>query len=146
VKLVAGVPIARRLVARVPLARRLALALAAALVLLAPLGAQAQRCRALDGDTMQCGAERVRLYDVYAAEWNEPGGRAARRNLQRLLASGEVRIVRHGQDRYGRTLADVYVNGRRVVQRDIGPRAGRGLRSGYASRVHRRKPPPAGGR
>lgn len=118
-----------------PHAAALALAL-----LFAPLAAGAApglRCRALDGDTMQCGAERVRLYDVYAAEWNEPGGREARRKLQRLLASGEVRLVRHGADRYGRTLADVYVNGRRVVQADIGPRAGRGLRSGYASRVWR---------
>ena len=123
-------------------------ALALALLLLAPLGAQAQRCRALDGDTMQCGAERVRLYDVYAAEWDEPGGREARRNLQRLLGSGEVQLARHGQDRYGRTLAHVYVNGRRIVQGDIGPRAGRGLRSGYASRVVKshRPPKPAAGK
>ncbi len=136
-------PLARRLVPKVPLAMRLALAAAAALLALAPLAAQAERCRALDGDTMQCGAERVRLYDVYAAEWNEPGGRAARRNLQRVLASGEVRLVRHGQDRYGRTLADAYVNGRKIVQSDIGPRAGRGLRSRYASRVHRHRRPAA---
>jgi len=116
---------------------RLARTVAAALVLLVPLAAQAERCRALDGDTMQCGAERVRLYDVYAAEWNEPGGKQARRNLQRLLSSGRVELVRHGRDRYGRTLADAYVEGRKIVQSDIGPRAGRGLRSRYASRVHR---------
>ncbi len=109
-------------------------------VLATASGAQAQRCRALDGDSMQCGPERVRLYDVYAAEWDEPGGREAKRNLQRRLAEGEVRLVRHGQDRYGRTLADAYVNGRKIVQSDIGPRAGKGLRSGYASRVVIRQP------
>jgi endonuclease YncB( thermonuclease family) len=114
----------------------------AAVALVTASGAHAQACRALDGDTLQCGAERVRLYDVYAAEWDEPGGREARRNLQRRLAEGGVRLVRHGQDRYGRTLADAYVNGRKILQSDIGPRAGRGLRSGYASRVVTRRPPP----
>ena len=112
-------------------------------VLAAPFPAQAERCRALDGDSLQCGAERVRLYDVYAAEWNEPGGREAKRNLQRLLGAGEVQLARHGQDRYGRTLADVYVNGRKIVQSDIGPRKGKGVRSGNATRIHvRRSPPP----
>ena len=121
---------------------RAARAAALALLLLASAGAGAQRCRALDGDTLQCGPERVRLYNVYAAEWNEPGGREAKRNLQRALGAGEIQLVRHGQDRYGRTLADVYVNGRKIVQSDVGPRKGRGLRSGYASRVHVRRAPP----
>jgi len=91
-------------------------------------------CRAVDGDSLRCGWERIRLYDVYAAELNEPGGREARANLRRLIRSGELRIVRRGKDRYGRTLADLYVNGRKIVQEDIGPRAGRGTRSGHASR------------
>jgi endonuclease YncB( thermonuclease family) len=91
-------------------------------------------CRAVDGDSLRCGSERVRLYDVYAAELNEPGGREARANLQRWVRSGELRLVRHGKDRYGRTLADLYVNGRKIAQEDIGPRAGRGVRSRYASR------------
>jgi endonuclease YncB( thermonuclease family) len=91
-------------------------------------------CRAVDGDSLRCGWERIRLYDVYAAELNEPGGREARANLRRLIRSGELRIVRRGKDRYGRTLADLYVNGHKIVQEDIGPRAGRGTRSGHASR------------
>ena len=87
---------------------------------------EAQRCRALDGDTVQCGAERVRLRDVYAAERGEPLAEAQRRALQRRLDRGRVRIVRHGTDPYGRTLGDVYVDGRRVTQLDVGARAGRG--------------------
>jgi endonuclease YncB( thermonuclease family) len=96
--------------------------------------ALAERCRATDGDSLRCGGERVRLADVYAAELNQKGGRAAKRNLAALVDGRDVRLVRHGRDRYGRTLADVYVDGRRVVQSDIGPRSGNGARSGYATR------------
>ena len=45
----------------------------------------------------------------------------------------EIELRRHGHDRYGRTLADVYVHGRKIRQSDIGPRAGRGTKSGYAA-------------
>jgi endonuclease YncB( thermonuclease family) len=98
------------------------------------LPAAAERCRAMDGDTLQCGSERVRLYAVYAAEMNEYGGAEAKRNLQAFVRGREVELQRYGQDRYGRTLADLYVDGRKVLQEDIGPRAGRGTRSNYASR------------
>lgn len=77
----------------------------------------------------------MRLYDVYAAELNQAGGRAAQRKLDALVRHRDVVLRRHGTDRYGRTLADVYVEGRKVVQADIGPRAGNGVRSGYASRI-----------
>ena len=96
---------------------------------LCPLGGIAgERCLAIDGDTLVCNHQRVRLTNVYAAELNEPGGRAAKRRLQMLIASGEVALRPFGRDRYGRTLAEVYVNGRRIEQADIGPRAGRGAR------------------
>src|SRR5437762_11609491 len=85
-----------------------------------------ERCIAIDGDTLVCNHQKVRLTNVYAAELNEPGGAAAKRRLQALIASGEVALRPFGQDRYGRTLAEVYVNGRRIEQADIGPRAGRG--------------------
>jgi len=90
-----------------------------------PLGAQA-RCRAVDGDTIRCGSERIRLRQIYAPEMSEPGGADARARLQRRLEEGEVRLERHGRDRYGRTRADVYIDGTRIEQRDIGPRGGRG--------------------
>ena len=68
----------------------------------------------------------MRLTNVYAAELNQPGGYAAKRRLQFLVSSGEVMLRPYGLDRCGRTLAEVYVNGRRIEQADIGPRAGRG--------------------
>lgn len=85
-----------------------------------------ERCVAIDGDTLVCNRHKVRLTNVYAAELNEPGGAAAKRRMQAIVASGEVTLRPFGQDRYGRTLAEVYVNGRRIEQADIGPRAGRG--------------------
>jgi endonuclease YncB( thermonuclease family) len=52
----------------------------------------------------QCDAER-RL------------GRVASRRLEELLRRGRVRVVESGRrDRYGRTLANVYVNGRDVAE------------------------------
>ena len=88
-----------------------------------------ERCIAIDGDSLVCNRQKIRLTNVYAAELNEPGGHGSKRRLQTLIASGEVTLRPFGQDRYGRTLAEVYVNGRRVEQADIGPRAGRGAKS-----------------
>src|SRR5439155_3093660 len=95
--------------------------------------------------TLVCNRRKVRLTNVYAAELNEAGGRIAKRRLQMLIASGEVQLRAFGHDRYGRMLAEVYVNGRRIEQADIGPRAGRGAQW-YGNRHHQfglRKTPPA---
>jgi endonuclease YncB( thermonuclease family) len=86
----------------------------------------AERCIAIDGDTLVCNHQKVRLTNVYAAEMNQPGGSAAKKKLQALVQNREVGLVTHGHDRYGRILAEVYVGGRRIEQGDIGPRAGRG--------------------
>jgi hypothetical protein len=84
------------------------------------------RCLAIDGDTLVCNHQKVRLTNVYAAELNQVGGSAAKQRLRALVSSGEVVLRPVGTDRYGRLLAEVYVNGRRIEQADIGPRAGRG--------------------
>jgi endonuclease YncB( thermonuclease family) len=102
-----------------------------ALALLVLLGSPStllagERCLAIDGDTLVCNHRKVRLTNVYAAELNQPGGHAAKRRLQLIVSSGELVIRPFGLDRYGRTLAEVYVNGRRIEQGDIGPRGGRG--------------------
>lgn len=85
-----------------------------------------ERCIAIDGDTLVCNQRKVRLTNVYAAELNETGGRVAKRRLHELVKSDEVVLRSYGQDRHGRILAEVYINGRRIEQSDIGPRAGRG--------------------
>ena len=106
-------------------------------VLLLPAAALAgERCLAIDGDTLVCNHRKVRLTNVYAAELNESGGHAAKRRLQALVSAGDVQIRAYGTDRYGRTLAEVYVNGRRIEQADIGPRAGRGA-EWHGDRHHR---------
>lgn len=103
------------------------------LLLLSGLAAAAgagERCLAIDGDTLVCNRQKVRLTNVYAAELNEAGGAAAKHRLQALIRSGEVTLKPYGHDRYGRILAEAFVNGRRIEQADIGPRVGRGSRFG----------------
>ena len=94
--------------------------------------AAGERCIAVDGDTLVCNRQKFRLTNVYAAELNEAGGGAAKRRLQSLVSGHDVQLKRFGQDRYGRILAEAYVDGRRIEQSDIGPRAGRGSRFGAA--------------
>jgi endonuclease YncB( thermonuclease family) len=70
----------------------------------------------IDGDTLRVGANRVRLRGINAPELAEPNGEAARQRLEQLLQEGPIRIVPHGQDVYGRTVADVFVDGRNVAE------------------------------
>lgn len=87
--------------------------------------AAGERCIAIDGDTLVCNHQKVRLTNVYAAELNQAGGHAAKRRLQAIVMSGNVVLRKLGQDHYGRALAEVYVDGKLIEQADIGPRAGR---------------------
>jgi hypothetical protein len=89
----------------------------AAVVLL--LGADAwakERCVAIDGATLQCGSERVRVDGLKAEAVDE----LARQRLQRRIQSGEVVIQRGGKDRHGRTHGRLFVNGNRITQADLG--------------------------
>jgi hypothetical protein len=98
-------------------------------------GVLAERCLAIDGDTLVCNRQKVRLTNVYAPELNQSGGAAAKRRLQALVQGRDVALRAYGHDRYGRLLAEAYVNGRRIEQADIGPRVGRG--SGWHAERHR---------
>jgi endonuclease YncB( thermonuclease family) len=89
----------------------------------------------VDGDTLVCNHQKVRLTNVYAAEMNQPGGSAAKRRLQALVQNRDVALRPHGKDRYGRLLAEAFVDGRRIEQNDVGPRAGRG--STWGAERHR---------
>lgn len=76
-------------------------------------------CTVVDGDTLRCGEERVRLLGIDAPEMPghcrqgrtcAPGDpRASKDALKRLIGRAKVRLVRVGKDRYGRTLAVAYV-------------------------------------
>lgn len=83
-------------------------------------------CTVVDGDTLRCGSERIRLLGIDAPDdpgngrcrpYPKPGAvcdaaraAASKAALVRLSAR-PLTIERVGQDRYGRTLAMVYAGG-----------------------------------
>jgi hypothetical protein len=81
--------------------------------------------RAIDGDTLRYGPDRIRIRGYNAPERSEPRGLEATLRLQQLLHEGEISIVPHGHDVYGRTLADVFVNGQNVAEVMTGEGFGR---------------------
>ena len=72
--------------------------------------------RAVDGDTIRVGGERIRLRGIDTPEMSEFDGPAAKRRLEELLRNGPIRIVPHGRDVYHRLLADVFVNDQNVAE------------------------------
>ena len=72
--------------------------------------------RLIDGDTFAVGAERFRIRGINAPETTEAGGFDATQRLDLLLHEGPVLVIPYGQDTYGRTLAEVYVNNRNVAE------------------------------
>lgn len=72
--------------------------------------------RSIDGDTFAVGTERFRVRGLDAPESNESGGFSASQRLDLLLHQGQVLVIPYGQDTYGRTLAEVYVNNRNVAE------------------------------
>lgn len=85
--------------------------------------------RVIDGDSLQVrvrglGVIEVRLHGVDTPEWDQPYGRAARRELRRLVARQRVDLVSETTDSYGRLVATVY-RGDLNVNREM-------VRRGYA--------------
>jgi len=77
----------------------------------------------VDGDALWLRGEKIRLqgFDTPETTTNICGGqkeiilgRKATARLTQLLNSGEVSFRRVGQDKYGRTIADFYVDGTEV--------------------------------
>jgi endonuclease YncB( thermonuclease family) len=85
-----------------------------------------ERCSALDGQTLVCGRERVRVDGLRGPSLEEPGGHEARQRLQRRIQAGELIIDRTGRDKWGRTLGRAYVNGKRITQLDVDTNTRRG--------------------
>ena len=91
-------------------------ALAFALLLLAsPVSA---RTILIDGDTIDVDGVRIRIAAIDTPETFRPRcereralGIAAKERLRELLDAGAVTFTPTGVDRYGRTLAHVFVNG-----------------------------------
>lgn len=68
---------------------------------------------AIDGDTIACSGERIRILGVNTPEIHgrcPAQAEAARRFTAEVLRASVIIIEPHGRDRYGRTLAVVYVN------------------------------------
>jgi endonuclease YncB( thermonuclease family) len=72
----------------------------------------------VDGDTFWLQGEKIRIEGLDAPEISQPQcsaeralGNQARDTLLAVLNSGDIAVERHGEDRYGRTLADVYAGG-----------------------------------
>ncbi len=75
----------------------------------------------IDGDTVRFQDEdgktrTIRLYQIDAPEWNQPFGKEAARYLAGLVKGKTVSIIaRRFDDKYGRDIADLYVDDMWVV-------------------------------
>jgi endonuclease YncB( thermonuclease family) len=66
----------------------------------------------MDGDTFEAAdGTKVRLHCIDAPELSQPGGEESRIFLSVLLSGQTVGIDKKGIDKYGRTIAEVTVNG-----------------------------------
>ena len=74
------------------------------------------KIQVIDGDTFAYGKQRIRLHGIDTPELSEPGGPEAADRLRTLLQEGPVTLLAGPTDKYGRTVADVFVNQRSVVQ------------------------------
>ncbi len=99
---------------------------------------QIQDWRVIDGDTIELAGERIRILDIDTPETfrsqcdaEQQLGELAAARLAALLQGREIRLERQGEDRYGRTLAHVYVDERSVGEILIA--------EGYAVRYDRRR-------
>lgn len=75
-----------------------------------------------DGDTVLCLDEhntqhKVRLVGIDAPEIGQPFGTVSRDGLRALVLRKSVTVHQHGQDRYGRTLGSLEIDGDDVALR-----------------------------
>lgn len=92
-----------------------------------------------DGDTIRIGSERVRLlgFDTPELGHNARCAREARdasraRDFLKaeIARGGDIRVERSGTDRYGRTLAQLYIDGTDVSDTMVGRGLGRSYSGG----------------
>lgn len=68
--------------------------------------------RVIDGDTIVMDDNtHVRLNNLDAPELHQFYGNQAKQFLSNLVLNKTITGVKHGKDKYGRTIADLYLNG-----------------------------------
>ena len=74
-----------------------------------------ENIQVVDGDTIRAEAKgkeiKIRLVEIDAPEINQPFGAQSKNFLNRLLNEKDVTLISQGEDRYGRTLGEIYANG-----------------------------------
>ena len=74
-----------------------------------------ENIRVVDGDTIRAEAKgreiKIRLVEIDAPEINQPFGAQSKNFLNRLLNEKDVTLISQGEDRYGRTLGEIFANG-----------------------------------
>jgi endonuclease YncB( thermonuclease family) len=72
--------------------------------------------RPIDGDTFSYNGIKVRVRGIDAPEIGTPGGFEAAQRLAALLREGPIKIIPVSHDVYGRTVADVFLNGQNLAE------------------------------
>lgn len=80
---------------------------------------QYNRFKVIDGDTFDYNGTRFRLRRGDAPEMSQPHGKEAKAALEKALNFDNVTVVPVEKDKYGRQIADVYVDGELVATRLI---------------------------
>jgi len=82
-----------------------------------------------DGDTVTVLRDKtpvkVRLNGIDCPETGQPFGSRAKEETSELVFGKSVRVIRRDTDRYGRTVADVFLSDGRMLNQEL-------VRSGYA--------------
>jgi endonuclease YncB( thermonuclease family) len=96
------------------------------LLLAAPVSAEDFSGRVVgitDGDTISVlhdgRAEKVRLHGIDAPEKGQPFANRAKQFVSALAFGKDVKVEAHGQDRYGRTIGDVFLPDGRNLNQEI---------------------------
>lgn len=66
--------------------------------------------RCYDGDTCTTNKEKIRLACIDAPELKQPFGKASRDHLRGIIKDRPVKIDRINTDRFGRTIAILYIS------------------------------------
>ena len=71
--------------------------------------------KVIDGDTIHAKHNgdriKIRLVEIDAPEMDQPFGAQSKNFLNRLLYKKNVTLISQGEDRYGRILGEIYVDG-----------------------------------